>query len=177
MSQPVPARITPLDEADWAASLESTWTGFGAVLNVHRMMAHHPELLAAWTPLRQHITTGGTLSDRHRELIILRVAALAGVAYEWHHHVARASLAGIGPAEIEAVRIDKATDWPDEQEAALLTATDELFQGLAVGDAGWEALTRHFTIPQIFDLVVTVGMYTTLAMFINTTGVQIEAET
>jgi alkylhydroperoxidase family enzyme len=177
MSQPVSARLTPLDEAAWAPALETARSGFGTVLNVHRMMAHHPELLAAWTPLRQHITTGGTLSARHRELIILRVAALAGVAYEWHHHVARASLAGIGPTEVEAVRIAKATDWPDEQESALLAATDELFQGLAVGDAGWEALTRHFTVPQIFDLVVTVGMYTTLAMFINTTGVQIEGET
>ena len=177
MSQPVPARITPLDEAAWTPALEAARSGFGTVLNVHRMMAHHPELLAAWTPLRQHITSGGTLSARHRELIILRVAALAGVAYEWHHHVARAALAGIGPAEIEAVRIEKATDWPDDQEAALLAATDELFQGLAVGDIGWAALTRLFSIPQILDLIVTVGMYTTLAMFINTTGVQIEAGT
>jgi len=177
MSQPVPARLTPLDEASWPPALEATRTGFGTVLNVHRMMAHHPELLAAWTPLRQHIAAGGTLTPRHRELIILRVAALSGVAYEWHHHVARASLAGIGPAEIEAVRIEKATDWPDDQEAVLLAATDELFQRLAVGDDGWSALTRLFSVPQILDLIVTVGMYTTLAMFINTTGVQIEAET
>ena len=176
MSQPVPARLAPLDEAAWAPPLQAARSGFGTVLNVHRMMAHHPELLAAWTPLRQHIAAGGTLTPRHRELIILRVAALSGVAYEWHHHVNRGSRAGIGPAEIEAVQTAAAAAWPDEKEAELLAATDELFQGLAVGDAGWEALTRHFTIPQIFDLVVTVGMYTTLAMFINTTGVQIEAE-
>jgi len=177
MSQPVPTRLTPLDESAWAPALESVRNGLGTVLNVHRMMAHHPELLAAWTPLRQHITNGGTLSARHRELIILRVAALAGVAYEWHHHVARASLAGIGPTEVEAVRIAKATDWPDEQESALLAATDELFQSLAVGDDVWAVLTELFTVPQILDLIVTVGMYTTLAMFINTTGVQIEAGT
>jgi len=149
----------------------------GTVLNVHRMMAHHPELLAAWTPLRQHITSSGTLSARHRELIILRAAALAGVAYEWHHHVVRGSGAGIVAAEIEAVRTGPASVWADEREAALLAATDELFQDLAVGDAVWAALIRHFSIPQILDLIVTVGMYTTLAMFINTTGVQIETET
>ncbi|HKZ29023.1 MAG TPA: carboxymuconolactone decarboxylase family protein, partial [Acidimicrobiia bacterium] len=61
-------------------------------------------------------------------------------------------------------------------EALLLTVTDELFDELAVGDAGWAELTRFFTIPQVLDLVVTVGMYTTLAMLINTTGVQIEEE-
>jgi alkylhydroperoxidase family enzyme len=147
------------------------------VLNVHRMMAHHPELLAAWTPLRQHIAAGGTLTPRHRELIILRVAALAGVAYEWHHHVARASRAGIGPAEIEAVQTAGASAWPDEKEAVLLAAADELFESLAVGETVWAGLTRQFTVPQIFDLIVTVGMYTTLAMFINSTGVQIEAGT
>jgi alkylhydroperoxidase family enzyme len=177
MSQPVPARLSPLDEGSWAPALENARSGLGTVLNVHRMMAHHPELLAAWTPLRQHITTGGTLSARHRELIILRVAALSGVAYEWHHHVDRASRVGVGATEIEAVRTSVARDWPDEEVAALLGATDELFQGLAVGDDVWEALNRQFSTPQIFDLVVTVGMYTTLAMFINTTGVQIEAGT
>lgn len=177
MTQPVPARLAPLDEADWAAALESVRAGFATVLNVHRMMAHHPDLLAAWTPLRQHIATAGTLTPRHRELVILRVAALSGVAYEWHHHVDRASRVGVGATEIEAVRTSAAGDWPDEEEAALLAAADELFQGLAVGDEVWEALTRHFSIPQILDLIVTVGMYTTLAMFINTTGVQIEGET
>lgn len=177
MSQPVPARLAPLDEADWGTDLESVRTGLVTVLNVHRMMALHPELLSAWMPIRKHIATGGTLTSRHRELIILRVAALSGVAYEWHHHVERATRAGVEATEIEAVRTAAAGDWPDEEEGVLLAATDELFESLAVGDAVWASLIRQFTVPQIFDLVMTVGMYTTLAMFINTTGVQIEDET
>ena len=176
MNQPAPARLTPLVEADWSPLLESVAEGLGSVLNVHRVMAHHPDLLAAWTPLRRHVAAGGTLSSRHRELVILRVAARAGVAYEWHHHVGRAKQAGINAAEAEAVRRGPTADWEDEEEALLLVATDELFQDLAVGDARWAELTQSFSTPQILDLIVTVGVYTTLAMFINTTGVQIEDE-
>jgi alkylhydroperoxidase family enzyme len=33
-----------------------------------------------------------------------------------------------------------------------------------------------FTTEQILDLLVTVGVYTTLAMIINATGVEVEGE-
>ncbi|MDH3259913.1 MAG: carboxymuconolactone decarboxylase family protein [Acidimicrobiia bacterium] len=176
MNQTAPTRLAPLDESDWDPQLESILDGLSTVLNVHRVMAHHPELLAAWMPLRNHVVANGTLSPRHRELVILRLSHRAGVAYEWHHHFARASQAGISVAEAEAVRIGPAAGWADQKEALLLTVADELFDKQAVGDAVWAELTRAFTIPQILDLIVTVGVYTTLAMFINTTGVQIENE-
>ena len=78
--------------------------------------------------------TGRCLPDT-RELVILRLSYRAGVAYEWHHHFARASQAGISVAEAEAVRTGPPVGWADEQEALLLTVTDELFDELAVGDA------------------------------------------
>lgn len=176
MIEPTPTRLAPLHESDWDPQLESILGGLGTVLNVHRVMAHHPDLLAAWTPLRNHVVKNGTLSPRDRELIILRLSYRAGVAYEWHHHLARASQVGISEVEAQAVRTGPAAGWADEKEALLLAATDELFDERAIGDAAWTELTRFFTIPQILDLIVTVGLYTTLAMFINTTGVQIEKE-
>jgi len=177
MTQPTPTRLAPLDESDWDPQLKPVLDGLGSVLNVHRVMAHHPELLAAWTPLRNHVVGNGTLSPRQRELIILRLSHRAGVAYEWHHHLARASQAGISAAEAEAVRTGPTAGWDDHREALLLGATDQLFDERAVGDSMWAELTGSFTIPQILDLIVTVGLYTTLAMFINTTGVQIEEAT
>ena len=174
MSQSTPSRLSPLDEGNWPTTLDSVQASLGTVLNVHRVMANHPDLMAAWTPLRQHIAVNGTLSPRHRELVILRLGHRTGVDYEWHHHVIRAVQAGISPAEVEMVRIGSDAGWPDDTDALLLTVTDELFDQLAVSDASWAMLTESLTIPQVFDLVVTVGMYTTLAMFINTTGVQLE---
>jgi alkylhydroperoxidase family enzyme len=174
MSQATPPRLGPLDEADWAGTLDSVRDGLGTVLNVHRVMAHHPDLMAAWAPLRQHIALNGTLSPRHRELVILRLGHRTAVDYEWRHHVVRAVQAGISPAEVEMVRRGPDAGWADDKDALLLTVTDELVDELAVSDASWAALTDSLTIPQVLDMVVTVGMYTTLAMFINTTGVQIE---
>ena len=59
-------------------------------------------------------------------------------------------------------------------EAALLAATDELFDELSIGDQTWGLLNDAFIMEQILDLVVTVGVYLTLSMVIATTGVQIE---
>jgi alkylhydroperoxidase family enzyme len=166
--------LDPLDEAEWPTTLDAVQASLGTVLNVHRVMANHPDLMAAWTPLRQHIALHGTLSPRHRELVILRLGHRTAVDYEWRHHVVRAMQAGVSPAEVEMVRSGPDAGWADDKDALLLTVTDELFDELAVSDLSWSALTESFTIPQVLDLVVTVGMYTTLAMFINTTGVQIE---
>ena len=105
-------RLDPLPENRWHPQLDSVLEKLGTVLNVHRVMALHPDLLAAWTPLRQHIATAGSLDPRHRELVILRVAHQSGVAYEWHHHVGRALEAGLSADEIEAVRLETAAGWP-----------------------------------------------------------------
>lgn len=175
MTQPTPSRLAPLDESDWDPQLKGILDGLGRVLNVHRVMAHHPELLAAWTPLRNHVVGNGTLSPRQRELIILRLSHRAGVAYEWHHHTARAAQVGISATEAEAVQTGPSAGWEDHGEALLLASTDQLYDKHAIGDSMWAELTRLFSIPQILDLIVTVGLYTTLAMFINTTGVQIES--
>jgi alkylhydroperoxidase family enzyme len=168
-------RLNPLPETEWAPQAESVRDLLGDVLNVHRVMAHHPELLAAWAPLRRHITAASSLSPRLRELVILRLAHRMGVAYEWDHHVRRALAAKMAPEEIEAVRLGPNDHWP-EAESVLLTAVDELHDQLNITDSTWAALTRLFTTDQILDLLVTVGTYTTLAMVINTTGVEVEAE-
>ncbi len=164
-----------MPEAEWAPQADSVRDLLGEVLNVHRVMAHHPELLAAWAPLRQHVAAGSSLSPRFRELAILRLAHRMGVTYEWYHHVRRAADAGLTPEEIEAIRLQPSDRW-QEAESVLLTAVDELHGHLSVTDSTWSALTRLFTTDQILDLIVTVGTYTTLAMVINATGVEIEEE-
>ncbi|MDH3539251.1 MAG: carboxymuconolactone decarboxylase family protein [Acidimicrobiia bacterium] len=175
MNEPTSIRLAPLDEDDWPAALDAARDGMARVLNVHRVMANHADLLAAWSPLRNHIAVSSSLSERFRELVILRVAFRAQVAYEWHHHVRRAMRAGISPSEIEAVQAGPGA-MADPTEALLLAVTDELHDDLKVGDASWEALTAALSVAEVLDLIITVGMYTTLAMFINTTGVQIEDE-
>ena len=170
---PVP-RIPPLPESEWDPALSSIRSGLQPVLNVHRVMANHPQLLEAWSPLRDHIATGGSLLPRHRELIILRLAHRAGSEYEWHHHVLRGRAVGLSDHEIEAIRSSppvRAT----ADETSLLVATDELFDGLSLSGSTWDSLRAGFSVEQILDVIVTVGLYVTLAMMIGATGVSIES--
>lgn len=166
-------RIPPLPEAEWDPSLSSIRSGLQPVLNVHRMMANHPELLEAWSPLRNHIATGGSLLPRHRELIILRVAHRAGSEYEWYHHVLRGRVVGLADHEIEAL-CGSTPVGATADETSLLVATDELFDRRSFSDSTWESLRAGFSVEQILDVIVTVGVYVTLAMVIGATGVSIE---
>lgn len=174
MSDPREPRIPPLPEREWNDVLADSRTGLEPVLNIHRVLAHHPELLAAWAPLRHHIAAGGSLSPRYRELLILRVAHRADSDYEWHHHVMRGRAAGLADDEIEAMRAPSPVG-RTEEETTLLVATDELFEGLSLSEPTWEALRAAFTTQQILDLIFTVGVYVTLGMVIGATGVPIES--
>jgi alkylhydroperoxidase family enzyme len=58
-------------------------TGFAGALNVYRTMAHHPELLQARAPLRQHVVKDSALGAERSELVILRAAHRTGSPYEW----------------------------------------------------------------------------------------------
>lgn len=165
-------RLSPLPDDQWSPQLELIRDSLGTVLNVHRVMAHHPDLLQAWSPLRGHVVAGSTLEPRLREMVILRVAHHTRVAYEWHHHVVRGGAAGLSDAEIDAIRTGSQV-WT-EREAVLLRAVDELISRLGVGEETWVDLIGAYSTEQILDLIVTVGTYVTLAMLINTTGVEIE---
>ena len=173
MSDTLPPRLPPLPESEWDPRLDAVIGYLGPVLDIHRVLAHHPALLEAWAPLRRHVAQGGTLLPRHREIVVLRVAHRTGSRYEWHHHVARGRDAGLTDEEIEAIRRGPAGTWA-EPEVALVMATDELFDGLSLSGATWSALAGHFSVDQILDLIVTAGVYLTLAMVISATGLDIE---
>jgi alkylhydroperoxidase family enzyme len=164
----------PLPEADWDPRLDGVLARLDPVLNVHRVLAHHPDLLAAWSSLRHHIAFAGSLLPRHRELLILRIAHRAGSGYEWHHHVIRGRAAGLSDDEIAAIGGGRTGDWT-EIDGALLSAADELFDSRSIGQPTWAALAGGLSQEQLLDVVMTVGVYVTLAMVIAATGVSIEA--
>ncbi len=166
-------RLPALPEERWSSRLEPVRRQLGTVLNVHRVIAHNAPLLEAWGPLRRHLAIEGSLEPRHRELVILRVADRLGVAYEWHHHVARARAAGVGDEDIEAVRVGPGAGWP-HHERALLTAVDELLEDVRIGDETWNTLAEHLSTEQLLDLIFTVGIYNMLSMLINSAGIEIE---
>ena len=73
----------PLTDAEWPEPLADLRDGFAGQLNVYRTMAHHPALVRAWAPLRQHIVKDTALGLERSEVVILRTGHRMGSAYEW----------------------------------------------------------------------------------------------
>jgi AhpD family alkylhydroperoxidase len=134
-------------------------------LNVLGTLARYPALTHAFHTFTGHVLFATTLSPRHRELLVLRVAAVRGCEYEWAQHEVLARDAGVTEDEIAAVARYAGDDeaWA-RADAALLAAAGELVATARIADETWAALRDEFDDQQLMDVVFTVGVYDTLAM-------------
>ena len=143
-------------------------------LGVLGMLAHHPQLATAYHSFCGHALYGTTLTQRQRELIVLRVATVRGSEYEWAQHAVIAGDVGLDDAEVERIRTGPDADGWDPRDRALLAAVDELVADARIGDATWDVLARELGTQQIMDVVFTVGSYEVLAMALRTFDVQLD---
>ncbi|MDQ7774680.1 MAG: carboxymuconolactone decarboxylase family protein [Paracoccus aminovorans] len=153
----------PLADADWPESVMDLRDGFAGALNVYRTMAHHPDLLRAWAPLRQHIVKDSALGPVRSELVILRAAHRMGSSYEWQHHVSRARALGLPDARIAAMRA-----MPEGEDGLIARAVDALFDCRRLPEALESELARALGVQGVFDLIATVGFYSVLGHILMT---------
>jgi 4-carboxymuconolactone decarboxylase len=153
----------PIDDADWPEAIAGMKNGFAGALNVYRTMAHHPELLRAWAPLRQHVVKDSALGAVRSEVVILRAAHRMGSPYEWAHHVSRARVLGMADERIAAIR-----GMPEGEDGLIVRAVDALFDQRRL-PAGLEAeLAGAIGRKAVFDLIATVGFYSVLGYILMT---------
>jgi alkylhydroperoxidase family enzyme len=143
-------------------------------LNAMGVLAHHPELTAAYNQLIRHALYFSSIAPRQRELLVLRVAHLRDSAYEWAQHVYQAGVAGLAPEEIARVRVGpSAPEWTPS-DRALLAAADELVTDARIGERTYEALSAELDTRQLMDVVFTVGAYEVFAMALRTFDVELD---
>jgi alkylhydroperoxidase family enzyme len=143
-------------------------------LNAMGVLAHHPELTAAYNQLIRHALYFSSIAPRQRELLVLRVAHLRDSAYEWAQHVYQAGVAGLAPEEIARVRVGpSAPEWTSS-DRALLAAADELVADARIGEQTYEALSAELDTRQLMDVVFTVGAYEVFAMALRTFDVELD---
>ena len=142
-------------------------------LNALGTFAHHPVLAKAFHTFNGHILFTTTLTDRQRELLVLRVATRRDAEYEWAQHVVLAGDAGITPDEIDAIRAGADGAW-SPLERALLSAADELVDDACIHDDTWAALAAELDEPQLLDVIFTVGAYEVVAMVFKSCGVELD---
>jgi alkylhydroperoxidase family enzyme len=171
-------RIPPLPPEDWDDEIrplvEASQAELGRPLNIFATFANHPKLLKRWSVLGNHILNKSSLPARERELLILRTGFLCRSDYEWGQHVAIGRRAGLTDDEIARVADGPAAPGWSPDERALLVAADELHDEQVVSDETWAALGGAWDTHQLMDIVMTVGMYTQVAMALRSFGVERE---
>ncbi|WP_347267305.1 carboxymuconolactone decarboxylase family protein [Paracoccus sp. (in: a-proteobacteria)] len=153
----------PLSDAEWPPGIADLRDGFAGALNVYRTMAHHPALLRAWAPLRQHVVKDSALGQVRSEIVILRAAHRMGSAYEWAHHVSRARALGMDDARILSMR-----GTPGGEDGLIARAVDELFDQRRLSPGLEQALAGALGREAVFDLIATVGFYSVLGYLLMT---------
>ena len=146
----------------------------GTPLNIFGTLAHHPDMLRRWLVFATHVLSKSTLPERDRELLILRTGWNCQSRYEFSQHVVIGKRCGISDDEIERVKAGPSAEW-DAFDRALLTAADELHHDSVISDATWAALAARYSNEQLLDTIAAVGNYHLVAMFLNSTGVQLDA--
>jgi alkylhydroperoxidase family enzyme len=132
-------------------------------LNTLGTLAHHPELAQAYFTFNGHLLLGTTLSERQREIVIMRVAAVRKSSYEWYQHLFVARDAGLTDEEVG--RIAYGADAPlwNELEAAMIRSVDEMIADGGISAETWQTLAKELDERQLLDLIFTAGGYDILA--------------
>jgi 4-carboxymuconolactone decarboxylase len=146
----------------------------GAVLNIFRTLVHAPKALTAFLAWGGYILSRrNSLSQRDRELVILRTGYNCGSGYEFTQHTRIGLDAGLTEAEVEAIKAGPDDPSWNEQDRAMLRVSDDLARDFHVSDESWAALS-FLSDKQKMDLVMTVGQYTQVSMILNSFGVQLD---
>jgi len=168
-------RIKALEADEWseaAGEIMQPFVAQGRVFNIFKTLANHPELARRWLVFGNHILGKSTLSERDRELVILRIGYLCQSGYEWGQHVLIARQAGMSDDEIRLAKTGPDTAGVTELDRLLLQATDELHSDAHITDDTWQGLAENYSTEQMMDLVFTVGQYNLVSMALNSFGVQ-----
>src|SRR2546425_8735972 len=168
-------RVQPLPESQWTDAqrqLVMKYSRDNRADNVLRTLLPLPALVDAVMPYTIYVSDESPLSPRHREILMLRAAWLAGNQPLWAVHAPRARAAGLTPAEIRRIAEGPdAAGW-EGFEANLLRLADQLYRNSSVTDATWNALSANYDLLHLMDAVETANHVIVLSMLYNSLGVQ-----
>ena len=170
-------RLAPLQRGQWTPEmrrlLDPRETGRN-VANVYKTYIYSFAMDVLRRNVSEHIRDETTLSDRQREILLLRIGVLCRSEYEWAAHSRIGRAVGLTDEDIDRIVIGP-NDGDADVEHFLLRAADELFRDDFVTDETWAALAEAFDERQLLDILTAVGGYRMFSMAINTFGVQLDA--
>jgi alkylhydroperoxidase family enzyme len=170
-------RIAPLDPPyppAVQAEFDKLMRG-AAPLLLFRTVARNPRVLQRM--MAGGLLDRGSISLRHRELMILRTCARCGAEYEWGVHIAAfGAKAQWTAAQIRSTVHGGGDDpcWSLEDRLVIRLA-DQLHDSNRVDDTLWQEISAHFAPDQLVELIMLAGLYHAVSYMVNAIGVQHEA--
>ena len=151
------------------------WSPGGKPLNIVLIYFRNIDLNSNWEAMASHLFFKNSLSDRQREIVVLRTSWQCASDYEFIQHVriAREGKLLLEDEIRDLLERDPKIDWSPE-EKALITASDELVASHGISDETWARLAQHFDARQLLDCIATAGGYTLNSMATSSFDVDIE---
>lgn len=147
-------------------------------VNFFRMLGHSVGTFIPMIDLTNAIFRDLTISDYHKELMVLMIGAHESVAYEWEQHVSIAQAAGVRQSQFIAIaedRIDDAEAFNEGERVLLRFGKSIITKGKAPGVLFKHAL-RHFSVQELSDAIIVLGYYRMIAAHIQTFNIPIDAQ-
>jgi alkylhydroperoxidase family enzyme len=158
------ARISLIEEKDHpeiAPLIDKIKAGRrGGLLNVYKLLLHAPPLAETWLNHVGAVRWKTGLSGRLREVLVIRIAHVNGIAYVLNQHVpALAAAEGMTVAECDALKDWRTSDAFSPAERAALAYADAMVLQTSVPDDVFAELERHYDERAIVEISVLIGTY------------------
>jgi alkylhydroperoxidase family enzyme len=147
-------------------------------VNFFRMLGYSPGAFNPMIDLTNAIFRDLTISDYHKELMVLLLAAHENVAYEWEQHVSIAQAAGVRPDQFVAIaegRLEDTQAFKEDERVLLRFGQAILDKGKAPGVLLKHA-QEHFSLQELSDAIIVIGYYRMLSGYIQTFDITIDAQ-
>jgi 4-carboxymuconolactone decarboxylase len=136
------------------------------------LLARHPRVGGAWLAFSGALIDRASLTERDRELLILRVGHRTSCRYLSMQHSDMGRAAGLTPDEVRALGGASETHGWCDRDRTLIGAADELVDHHVLTDATWLGLSAALDEQQLLELLFVVGSYVCLAMVLNSAGLE-----
>lgn len=162
----VPYRYPEPGTAPVADTIRKRRAG-GKLLELDGVLLNAPQLAAGYSSLLGAVRQENSLPDDLRELLILRVAALNGAAYEWIAHAPIGQKAGLTTEQLSVIRdqstalssnVDPNGVLSDLQRTAMVYA-DWMTKNVRVPQNVFDALAAFLDEKQVVEVTITVSTY------------------
>ena len=157
-------KIEPLEKEHVSEVVRPIFEGMekkaGRVLNMYKVMAHKPNVLAPFLDFYKAVWAPGALDPKIKELAYLRTSLMNGCTYCSRAHTASAKRRGVTDEQVQALKEPGGSSrdiFTEEERAALQYAEKLTAWPSAIQPADIDTLGKFFNVEQIEELVLAVA--------------------